>query len=155
MATTSDLETILAFAVAMLADIPGVSHAYGYEPVAKHGESITTFLKTAGWVSYWWAECVSTRESPFSNEEVVLTHDLVLQGYGEVQDEAASGPAFRVLTSLIMDTFRPAYHVPDSATAMLFGPVQAPVRGQLLLLNETFLVHHSECHISATERVTL
>lgn len=155
MATTSELETIIAFVVTTLAAVSGLAHVYDYELLMKQGEDITSFLKDAGWINYAFVECVSTQEAWQTNEEIVLTHDLVIKSYGEVQDEATSAPAFRQLTSRIADTFRSQYRVPDSETALILGPAQTPVRGILLSLQETFIVHHSEQHLSATERVTL
>jgi hypothetical protein len=155
MATASELETIIAFVVTTLRAIPGVGHCYDYEPVATQGEMIPTLLKDAGWVNYWFVECLSTSEAWMTNREILLTHDLVMKGYGEVQDAAVSGPAFRVLTSHIADVFRPHYTVPDVTSAELLGPAQTPTRGVLVLLAETFVTHHSELRLRATERVSL
>ena len=154
-AQASELAAIVGFVRDILAAIAGVGHAYVYQPVALRPAEIPAVMQVNGLVDYWSVTCESTREEWLTNESVLLTHDLVLRGYRQVREPAVDDPAFQALTSTIADTLRPRYRLENGTTAELLGPAQTVVRGAHRLLAETFVVHHAELRVRATERVTI
>jgi len=155
VSTTSELEAIIGAVQARMLTLSGITHATNYEPVHLKGVEIPTSLKVNSLIDYWYVECLNTGEAWRTNEEVLLTHELALKGYREVGDPSVTAPAMRALTSALGDLFRQHYRLDEPVNFELLGPLQTPVRGQLLVLAETWTVHHSECRLIATERVVL
>jgi len=154
-AQASALAVIVAFVQTILSGIAGIGVVHDYQPVALTPGEIPAAMQVAGLIHFWSITTESTLEAWLTNEAVLLTHDLVLRGYRQVRAPAVDDPAFQALTSTVGDVFRPQYTIPTPTTAELLGPLQIPVRGQHRMLAETWLVHYSECHLKATERVTL